>query len=227
MIRDELMQRVVHRDSEPITPFVDRIRDLYEQSGISTILVAGSSGSYFHKADCIIQMDSYRPVDITGFAKQEAAKYPLVTEAAPDYVKPRFVRIPKRAAEKQERMDARAHGYRRGNGGARGAGDRVKIKTMGLDTISLNKENIDMRYVEQLVDIQQLNMLGQLLHYAGKNCFNGRITLREAVEKIYGQLEAKGFAMLAEGENLPSNLAMPRKQELFACMNRYRGLYFV
>ena len=29
MIRDELMQRVIHRDMEPITPFLDRIRELY------------------------------------------------------------------------------------------------------------------------------------------------------------------------------------------------------
>ena len=41
MIRDELMQRVVNREDEPITPFIDRIRELYEQYGISTILRGG------------------------------------------------------------------------------------------------------------------------------------------------------------------------------------------
>ena len=61
MIRDEVMQRVVNREDEPITPFIDRIRELYEQYGISTILVAGSSGSYFHVADCIVQMNRYKP----------------------------------------------------------------------------------------------------------------------------------------------------------------------
>ena len=43
MIRDELMQRVIHRDMEPITPFIERIRELYEEEGISTVIVAGSS----------------------------------------------------------------------------------------------------------------------------------------------------------------------------------------
>ena len=65
MIRDELMQRVIHRDMEPITPFIDRIRELYEHHGISTVIVAGSSGAYFHVADRIIQMDRYVPRDIT------------------------------------------------------------------------------------------------------------------------------------------------------------------
>lgn len=50
------MQRVVSGDQEPITPFIARVRDLYEKVGISTILVAGSSGAFFHVADTIIQM---------------------------------------------------------------------------------------------------------------------------------------------------------------------------
>ena len=69
MIRDELMQMVVHRDKEPITPFVERVRALYDEQGISTILVAGSSGAYFHVADRVIQMDCYVPKEVTGEAK--------------------------------------------------------------------------------------------------------------------------------------------------------------
>ena len=78
MIRDELMQRVIHRDMEPITPFIDRIRELYENYGISTVIVAGSSGSYFHIADTIIQMDRYVPKDITAYAKKEAENFPMI-----------------------------------------------------------------------------------------------------------------------------------------------------
>lgn len=59
------MQHVIHTDQEPITPFLERARDLYEQSGVSTILVAGSSGAFFYIADYVIQMDHYCPVDIT------------------------------------------------------------------------------------------------------------------------------------------------------------------
>ena len=82
MIRDELMQSVVSRDSEPITPYIDRLRELYENYGISSIIVAGSSGSYFHKADHIIQMCQYIPEEITEFAKAKAAEYPLKMDKA-------------------------------------------------------------------------------------------------------------------------------------------------
>ena len=65
MLRDDFMQQVISREKEPITPFLERARQLYEQAGISTILVAGSSGAFFYIADHILQMDNYRPVDIT------------------------------------------------------------------------------------------------------------------------------------------------------------------
>ncbi|MCB6367859.1 ABC-ATPase domain-containing protein, partial [Intestinibacillus massiliensis] len=59
MVRDAFMQEVISRSKEPITPFLERAGQLYEQAGISTILVAGSSGAFFHIADTIIQMDCY------------------------------------------------------------------------------------------------------------------------------------------------------------------------
>ena len=52
MVRDELMQRVIHRDMEPITPFIERMRDLYENQGISTILVAGKLRGIFSGSRC-------------------------------------------------------------------------------------------------------------------------------------------------------------------------------
>ena len=37
-------------------------------------------------------------------------------------------------------------------------------------------------------------------------------------------MERDGLASIAESSYLPVNFAMPRKQEIFACLNRYRGL---
>ncbi len=205
MIRDELMQRVVNREDEPITPFIDRIRELYENFGISTILVAGSSGSYFHKADCIIQMNQYEPVEITEFAKKEAERFPMPVATPPQQAKPSFERRvrPERAFKEDSRM---------------------KLKTMGRDGISINRENIDVRYVEQLADSEQLSALAYLLKYAEGHIFDGRRTLRESVDELERLLEKKGLAAVCEGSYLPCGLAMPRRQEIFACINRYRKL---
>ncbi len=205
MIRDELMQRVVNREDEPITPFIDRIRELYEEYGISTILVAGSSGSYFHKADCIIQMNQYEPVEITAFAKEEAKRYPMPQAPLPPQRKPSFARRVR--ADRAWREDA-----------------RMKLKTMGRDGISINRDTIDVRYVEQLADSEQLAALAYLLKYAQLHVFDGKRTLTECVDELLAVMEKKGLAVVYESSYLPCGLAMPRRQEIFACINRYRRL---
>lgn len=205
MIRDELMQRVVHRDVEPITPFIDRVEEIYREFGISSIIVAGSSGSYFHKADCILQMDRYVPKDITEFAKQEARNFPILTEPAPACALPSFGRC------------ARANTSFRNN-------DRIKIKTMGKDAISINRDMVDLRYVEQLADVEQLTTLGYLLKYAELHLFDGKKSLQQVIDSMMKLMEEKGLAEICESSYLPTGLALPRKQEIFACFNRYRGI---
>lgn len=205
MIRDDLMQRVVSRDAEPIIPFIDRIRELYTSYGISTILVAGSCGSYFHKSDCIVQMKKYAPVEITAFAKKEAESYPYLTGDLPAAKAPDFHRVVKTDAA-----------FAREN--------RIKMRTDGTDGFSINKSEVDMRYVEQLVDSEQLTSLAYMIKSMKLHDFDGKKTLQEAVSGIYKRIEAKGFAVFAGGEYLPGNLAMPRPQELYAAINRCREL---
>ena len=206
MIRDELMQRVVAREKEPITPFIDRVRELYEKEGVSSIIVAGSSGSYFHIADTIIQMEQYEPAEITAFAKQEAAAFPLpVSEGKREMKKPSVLR----SAEKNRTFADRG---------------KVKIKAMGKDGIQMNRETIELRYVEQIVDTEQINVLGYLVKYAEQNLFDGKKTIQQVVDAMEQKMERDGLASIAESSYLPVNFAMPRKQEIFACLNRYRGL---
>ncbi len=205
MVRDELMQRVIHRDMEPITPFLDRVRELYDRCGVSTVLVAGSSGAFFHAADHIIQMDRYVPRDITAPAKKEAAAFPLHSAPLPPAAAPRFDRCPKASPEFRE-------------------GERVKLKSMGRDGVSLNRETIDLRYVEQLMDGEQSAALGYCLLYAQRHLLNGKRTLRQVVDALETVLEQEGLEALCESRSAVPFLARPRRQEIFACFDRCRGL---
>lgn len=205
MIRDELMQRVIHRDMEPITPFIERIRELYEDYGISTVIVAGSSGAYFHIADTIIQMDRYVPKDITEYAKKEAESYPVITGPEAPAEKPDFRRCPQPSPAFK------------GN-------DRIKMKTLSREGVMINKETIDLRYVEQIADSEQVTALGYCMRYAQKHILNGRKDLRQVVEELEQVMEKGTLSALCESSSSVSCMAMPRKQEIFACFNRYRGL---
>lgn len=205
MIRDELMQRVIHRDMEPITPFIDRILELYQIYGISTVIVAGSSGAYFHIADTIIQMDRYEPKEITKLAKETAKDFPAMSGMENPAEKPVFIRCPRQG-----------RGFK--------PNDRIKMKTMGKEMVQLNRENIDLRYVEQLADTEQVSALGYCVRYAEKHLFQGKDTIQNVVDKLEEKICREGLSSFWESNASVANLAMPRRQEIFACLNRYRGL---
>ena len=214
MIRDELMQRVVCREEEPITPFIERARFLYEKCGISSILVAGSSGAYFYIADTILQMDRYVPKDITEFAKKEAGQY--ASAAAAVQGRPAVQKLPDPALPSFQRVPSCNMALRRD--------DRLKTRTRGTDDVQLGHENIDLRYLEQLADQEQTAALSYILALSEKNLLDGRKTMTQLVDAICALMDQKGLAGLSAGGYLPTDLAMPRRQEIFACFNRYRGL---
>ena len=219
MIRDALMEKVVRREQEPITPFLNRIRPLYEEAGISVILVAGSSGLFFEKADLVIQMDNYLPFDITERAKnaarEAAAGGAAANGTATDDAAARETLPPLPDFHRCPKGERQRDGER-----------RRKIKVTGIDEFLLDRESVRLGQVEQLADREQTAALGYALLYLEEKVFDGRTTLREAVEKLRELLEKEGLEALSGGGRTVPSLAMPRVQEIFACVSRYRGLQF-
>ena len=216
MVRDAFMQKVVSPDKEPITPFLSRARDLYEKAGVSTILVAGSSGAFFHIADTVIQMDEYRPVDITEKAKKLCAQFPVPEENPLPFQMPQSHRI----MEKDKNGGTRRRDYRSG-AVRKDEPERLKLKTMGVDGFALGKQNVDLRYIEQLIDSEQTAALGLLLKYAVEHLVDGKRTIAEVVTLLEQRLKAEGLAFLVP-DAIAGCYAMPRVQEIYSCFNRYR-----
>lgn len=203
MVRDDFMQQVIAREKEPITPFLERARDLYEKAGVSTILVAGSSGAFFYIADHILQMDCYKPVDITERVKRLCSEHKPPRIQAPDFAVPEY---------SQPFLVQ----------GSIKRGDRTKIKTFGRDSFSIDRETVDLRYVEQIVDSEQTMALAYMLRYAIEQVIDGRRTLRQVVGILSDTLEKKGWEPFCSSY-VPCGLSKPRVQEIFACLSRYRG----
>lgn len=212
MVRDAFMQQVIAREKEPITPFLERAGDLFYKAGISTILVAGSSGAFFHIADTVIQMDSYCPKDITREAKALCCQYPLTKNPAPEFRFPKSCRIMTTAASGSSRPGHRSSGRT----------DRLKTKVHGKDGFSMGYQEVDLRCVEQLVDAEQTASLSLLLKYAAEHLTDGKRTLPEIVEYLIKELEHKGLGFLSDGSYTACGCALPRAQEIYSCFNRYR-----
>lgn len=206
MIRDELMQKVICRQEEPITPFIERVKSMYQDLGISSVIVAGSSGSFFQIADTIIQMREYVPYDITEKAKQAAKDYPPLSlqEHFPPMESRRMPK-PNNGLKKEQRL---------------------KMKTMGTHEMLLAKDSIELRYMEQLIDSEQTNSLAYGLKYMQLHLMDGKKTIPELLDAIDKLIADQGLEALFDKEYVRSSLAAPRRQELAGCINRYRKLYF-
>lgn len=212
MVRDELMQRVIQKDKEPITPFLERARDLYEKAGISTILVVGSCGSYFYIADQIIQMDNYCPVDITEKTRKLLKEYKKPDCEAEGFALPSEKRSISFGSSVVRRKNYRGTGM---------VEEHEKLKVMGRESLMLGKEQLDLRYLEQLADREQTQTLGYLLKYA-KEQYSGKTTdLTALMESLIRKLEKEGIGSVSGQKEIPAGMAMPRRQEIYACFNRF------
>lgn len=205
MIRDHRMQELVSKDKEPITPFIDKVRQLYRDLGVSTILVIGGSGDYFDVADCVICMVEYKPHDLTEQARVIAEKYKA--ERKPEGGE-YFGRITERVPL--------AHSFDPSKGKR-----EVKISSKGLQSIAFGTHNIDLGAVEQLVDISQTRAIGDAIYYATRY-MDGRRRLREIVEAVLSDIEEKGLDVLSPRP--VGDYARFRGLELAAAINRLRTL---
>ena len=202
MIRDDIMQQLVVKEKEPITPFIDVAKSLYKRLGISTILVAGSCGDFFDIADLVIQMDCYEPYEVTTKAKELSRGKISLRDDLDIYID--FGRVLVKGSISE---------------GPKG----IKIKNLGKDGLSINKENIDLKSVEQIVDGEQINTIGMAIKFIEDKYSGKDLT----IEKIVDEIEKDITKNLIDIDNIKGgngSLAMPRKQEILCAINRLRTL---
>jgi len=205
MIRDHRMQELVSKDREPITPFIDKVKQLYNDLGISTILVIGGSGDYFDVADLVICMEEYRP----RIASEEAHRI------AKKYQSERKSEGGKNFGSYNSRIPfADSLNPSRGN-------KEINISPKGLKSISFGSQTIDLGAVEQLVDLSQTNAIGDAINYS-KKYMNGKNTLNDVINHVMRDIENRGLDILSPWP--VGNYAEFRGLELASAINRSRAL---
>ncbi|MDX2228649.1 MAG: ABC-ATPase domain-containing protein [Leptolyngbyaceae cyanobacterium bins.349] len=201
MIRDRRMQALISKDKEPITPFIDKVRQLSTEHGVSTILVMGGSGDYFDVADTVIAMQDFQPQDVTGQAQAIAQQYTTHRTAEGGQEFGPFT--PRRLPAVQPV-------------------DYIKWKAHELDTLVIDREEIDLAAVAQLVDPAQLRAIAATLVYLQEHYLNGKLTVTELLDYAMTDIQAGGFDPLTVCP--PGDFAYFRRFELAAALNRWRKL---
>ncbi|MCP4694587.1 MAG: ABC-ATPase domain-containing protein [Desulfobacterales bacterium] len=205
MIRDLRMQQLISKENEPITPFIDKVRQLYEDKGASTILVMGGSGDYFSTADLVIRMADYLPSDVTARAHAIAAS---------DDAKRRG-EGGERFGDVTERIPmARGFNPYRGK-------NRLKIAATRTREIVFGAASLDLSDVEQIVTRSQTRAIGLAIHYATRR-MDGVRTLKEVIDLVLEEMDREGLDVLSP--YIVGDLARFRGLELAAAVNRMRTL---
>jgi predicted ABC-class ATPase len=206
MIRDRRMQQLISKEREPITPFIDKVRQLYRDRGVSTILVMGGSGDYFDVAHTVIAMDNFQPQDVTEQAQAIAQKYTTdrASEGGTNFGKA-TPRIPFPNSINPSR-------------GKRA----VKLKVRDVDEVAFGTEDIDLEAVEQIVEIGQLRAIALAIVYAKAKYMDNKRTVSEILDKVMKDISEQGLDILTEFPQ--GDLALFRRFELAAALNRLRTL---
>ena len=206
MICDGRMQKLIAREKEPITPFIDKVKPLYKDLGVSTILIVGGCGDYFDVADRVIMMDEYIPRDVTDRAKEIASTDGYKREFLADNV---FGKVTHRVPLKK---------------GFSLSGKEDRLKAKGKYSILYGWNNIDISGLEQLVDESQTNCIAVMIGFLKNKVIDEKKTIEQSLDQMYRHIEKSGLDSISPYTGHPGNLAMPRKQEVFAAISRYRGL---
>ncbi len=206
MIRDRRMQALVPREREPITPFIDRVRELHDTLGISSVLVLGGSGDYLDVADTVVAMTDYRPADVTNRAREVARAHPTGRE--PEVPGPLTELPPRRP--RRDSLDP-SRGRR-----------SVSLKVRGQDAIQFGTDEIDLGAVEQLVSWAQTRAVSEALLLARNRFMADGPTLPRLLDAVMGALEKEGLDLLGHGHD--GDLTLFRRHELAAALNRLRTL---
>ncbi len=198
MIRDARMRRLVDASDEPITPFIDRARQMLEREGVSSVLVVGGSGDYFDVADTVIAMRAYVPEDVTAQARRIAADQP---EPRPD--------PPPWNAIRPHRDALAGRGWI--------ADERMRVPASGR--ILFGRGELDLAAVEQIADRAQTRAIGLALAWLARDPA-ARGLLVDAIGRLMEELEARGLDALQRHPT--GDLAAFRPLDLVAALHRIR-----
>jgi predicted ABC-class ATPase len=206
MIRDRRMQALVPDEDEPITPFVDRVRELWERHEVSSVLVLGGSGDYLDVADTVLALRSYRPYDVTERAAEVARTHPTgrTPTSGPD-LEPPAPRVP----------DPASVNPRKGR-------RPVNLKVRERHRLVFGTETVDLSAVEPLVSRAQTRSVGRALALARTRLMDGSAPVAWILDRIEEEVELHGLDVL--DPRLPGDLAAVRRHEIAAALNRLRTL---
>lgn len=229
MIQDPIMKALIEK--EPITPFVERVQELYKQMGVSTILVIGGSSEYLQVSNRIYMMKDYQIHQVTEEAKQLQSKCAYHVHGKHDTM------ITQADFTNRNEIDANYLTTYPDESSS----EVLKVSDLGF--LILGQEQVDIRMIHDIASIPQLNAIAFLLRklinrvnpmkryqkfslveIEKENILPKLIHIKEEVEQLLEDIKIEGLesAYSTFFTECGRWMDLPRKYELLAVLSRIR-----
>lgn len=177
-------------------PFIEKMKKIYANYNISSIIVTSSIESFVNCANTVILMKNYELIDISNnIVKKEYSN----TKDNDFSITRRKVNVEKTLEDFQ--------------------GKKYKFKTCGTNFISFGKEEIQINSNNYIIDNGQLNFIGEVIKKIFSREELHEKTLREILETYERRFENEGIEEVLDTKN--GMLTFARKYEIALVINRF------
>ena len=213
MIRDARMKKIIKND--PIVPFTDRVRQIYKDTGISTVLIIGGSSEYLDLADNVYIMEEYhihnynRQVSET---KQNDVDFFAVNDKEPiQWRLERTILKESMTTFKRDETDGRTREF-------------VSV-TEDEIFVGVNKANIAR--IDTIISSQQMTAIAFIIRYLFNKQKESKCCLYEEIKNIYDKITTGGFdEIYSSSFGIDFNMELPTLHDILFTLSRMNQIIY-
>jgi len=207
------MKKIIKDD--PIVPFTDRVRQIYKDTKISTVLIIGGSSEYLDLADNVYMMNDYliynynKEVEQT---KQNTFDFFTVSEKQP--VKWRLNRtVLKEPMMSFKKVDE---------------SNKIREFVDVLDKeICVGIYKADISRLDTIISRQQMTAVAFIIRDLFNNPRNTKCCLLDEVKSIYAKISESGFNdIYSTAFGVDFNMELPALHDILFAISRITGLVY-
>lgn len=213
MIRDARMKKIIRDD--PIVPFTDRVRQIYKDTGISTVLIIGGSSEYLDIADNVYIMKDYRLYNYNKYVTETKQNtFDFFTVNDKETVQWKLNRTINKEPMMSFKKDEETNRIR----------EFIFIDDEVIH-VGINKANI-LR-LDTVISRQQMTAIAFIIRKLFNSKNDDKCSLLEEIENIYNGIFENGFSNIYSNSfGIDFNMELPAIHDVLFAVSRMTDIVY-
>ena len=213
MIRDARMKKIIKDD--PIVPFTDRVRQIYKDTGISTILVIGGSSEYLDLADNVYLMKDFVINNYTievAKTKQNTFDFFAVNDNKP--IKWRLEKTLSKKSMSSLKKDET---------------NRIReFLSITDDEILIGVYKSNISRLDTIISVQQMTAIAFIIRYLFNTQKADKYCLLHEITNIYNEIKQKGLESIYSNKfGIDFNMELPAMHDILFTLSRMPNFVYI